>query len=51
MKTKKYKFILVCPKCKNEISHKNVSKGYFSCCKNCDEDFYAFELRKKRVKL
>jgi len=36
--------IYLCPKCKKEVSFKNVSKGYTACCENCDEDFYNFEL-------
>ena len=35
-----------CPHCGHEVRRykRNTVKGYFATCKDCDEDFYLFEL-------
>jgi len=41
-----------CPKCGNKIcfDRDKICDGYFGVCLNCDEDFYKFELLKKKGK-
>ena len=36
-----------CFRCYEDIDFKEVSKGYFGACLNCDEDFYKFECIKE----
>lgn len=41
----------LCPKCNNNLYKGDcVVNGYYATCLACDEDFYKFEVRKRRGK-
>ena len=33
--------------CGNEVSFKEVTKGYYAQCPKCDEDVFSFEVKKE----
>ncbi len=35
--------MIVCHRCKTQVSFDSVSRGYYAVCPNHDEDLYYFE--------
>ena len=40
--------MILCARCKKEVSFENVSDGYFAVCSFHDEDLYSFETIKTK---
>jgi hypothetical protein len=43
--------LYLCPKCGTDITRDadKVTYGYFGACLECDEDYYYFELKKRKT--